>query len=193
VLTCGSFVFLGFENRSVHDDDINSNTKTTFRTKDNTLSRRRWRSQLFFEMTRRLSGTILSRTTTITVLSSFVESSKGRWIGIVEPSIWMITKELVLSICMDYLLFSMPCKPMNGILRRCTKSVWMLLRWQERKTSSRKGQKESTAYRVMELAKEMNISIAEVDKGDLNTLSGNRPYHVRYVMLFLLSLVLVMA
>jgi hypothetical protein len=55
---------------------------------------------------------------------------------------------------------------------------------QEGKTSSRKGQKASTAEQVMELAKELNIPIAEVDKGDLNTLSGNRPHQVRYVDCF---------
>jgi hypothetical protein len=50
---------------------------------------------------------------------------------------------------------------------------------QERKSSTRRGQKATDAQRVLALAEERNVPIAEVDKGVLNTLSGNRPHQVR--------------
>jgi hypothetical protein len=46
-------------------------------------------------------------------------------------------------------------------------------------TATRKGQKASVAEQVVKLAQERNVPIAEVDKGILNTLSGNRPHQVR--------------
>lgn len=49
---------------------------------------------------------------------------------------------------------------------------------QERKSSTRRGQKATDAERVLALAEERNVPIAEVDKGILNTLSGNRPHQV---------------
>lgn len=57
---------------------------------------------------------------------------------------------------------------------------------QERKaaaTNQRTGQKASTAEQVLELAKERDVPVAYVDKGVLNTLSGNRPHQVRIVCL----------
>jgi 21S rRNA (GM2251-2'-O)-methyltransferase len=41
---------------------------------------------------------------------------------------------------------------------------------------SRKGSKATAAQEVMELAESLNVPIAYVDKGILNTLSGNRPH-----------------
>jgi 21S rRNA (GM2251-2'-O)-methyltransferase len=49
---------------------------------------------------------------------------------------------------------------------------------QERKGTSRRGQKASDAERLLALAEERNVPVAEVDKGILNTLSGNRPHQV---------------
>jgi hypothetical protein len=49
---------------------------------------------------------------------------------------------------------------------------------QERTSSSRRGQKASDAERVLALAEERNVPVVEVDKGILNTLSGNRPHQV---------------
>lgn len=50
---------------------------------------------------------------------------------------------------------------------------------QEQRSSNRRGQKASDADKVMALAEERGVPIAEVDKGILNTLSGNRPHQVR--------------
>lgn len=47
---------------------------------------------------------------------------------------------------------------------------------QERRSSSRRGQKATDAERVLALAEERNVPVAEVDKGILNSLSGNRPH-----------------
>lgn len=47
-----------------------------------------------------------------------------------------------------------------------------------RNSNTRKGQKASDAEKVMALAAERNVPIEEVDKGILNTLSGNRPHQV---------------
>jgi RNA 2'-O ribose methyltransferase substrate binding len=52
---------------------------------------------------------------------------------------------------------------------------------QERESSTRKGQKATDAERVLALAEERGVPVAEVDKGILNTLSGNRPHQVRTV------------
>ena len=49
---------------------------------------------------------------------------------------------------------------------------------QERTSSTRKGQKATDAERVLTLAEERGVSVTEVDKGILNTLSGNRPHQV---------------
>ena len=54
---------------------------------------------------------------------------------------------------------------------------------QERKTfTGRRGQKADDAEQVLQLAEEHNVPIAEVDKGILNTLSGNRPHQVRTIL-----------
>jgi hypothetical protein len=50
---------------------------------------------------------------------------------------------------------------------------------QERTSTTRKGQKATDAERVLALAEERGVAVAEVDKGILNTLSGNRPHQVR--------------
>ena len=50
---------------------------------------------------------------------------------------------------------------------------------QERKSSGRRGQKAADAERVLALAEERGVPVAEVDKGILNTLSANRPHQVR--------------
>ena len=52
---------------------------------------------------------------------------------------------------------------------------------QSRDASTRKGQKAVSAEEVMELAEARNVPIAEVDKGVLNSLSGNRPHQVSLV------------
>ena len=49
---------------------------------------------------------------------------------------------------------------------------------QEQRSSTRKGQKAVDAERVLKLAEMRGIPVAEVDKGVLNTLSGNRPHQV---------------
>ncbi len=54
---------------------------------------------------------------------------------------------------------------------------------QERKSSTRRGQKATDAERVLALSEERNVPIVEVDKGILNTLSGNRPHQVRNFLL----------
>jgi hypothetical protein len=50
---------------------------------------------------------------------------------------------------------------------------------QEKKTeTSRRESKAAAAEQVLELAEQRNVPVVEVDKGILNTLSGNRPHQV---------------
>jgi hypothetical protein len=50
---------------------------------------------------------------------------------------------------------------------------------QEKKTeTSRRDSKAAAADQVLELAEQRNVPVVEVDKGILNTLSGNRPHQV---------------
>jgi hypothetical protein len=52
---------------------------------------------------------------------------------------------------------------------------------QEKKTeTSRRDSKAAAANQLMELAQERNVPVVEVDKGILNTLSGNRPHQVSW-------------
>ena len=46
-------------------------------------------------------------------------------------------------------------------------------------STTRRGQKASDAERLLALAEKRNVPVAQVDKGILNTLSGNRPHQVR--------------
>jgi hypothetical protein len=49
---------------------------------------------------------------------------------------------------------------------------------QEKTSSQRKGSKAEQEKQVLELAEKHGIPVAHVDKGVLNTLSGNRPHQV---------------
>jgi hypothetical protein len=54
---------------------------------------------------------------------------------------------------------------------------------QERTYSSqRRGSKAEQEKKVLELAKDLDVPIAHVDKGILNTLSGNRPHQVSILL-----------
>ena len=48
-------------------------------------------------------------------------------------------------------------------------------------TSQRRGSKAMSEQQVLELAEEKGVPVAHVDKGILNTLSGNRPHQVRFI------------
>lgn len=49
---------------------------------------------------------------------------------------------------------------------------------QERRSSTRKGQKASDAESVLDLAEELGLPVAEVDKGVLNTVSSAVPQEI---------------
>jgi 21S rRNA (GM2251-2'-O)-methyltransferase len=53
---------------------------------------------------------------------------------------------------------------------------WLFVQDKEGARGGRKGSKAAAAEQVLALAEERGIPIAEVDKGVLNTLSGNRPH-----------------
>jgi hypothetical protein len=58
---------------------------------------------------------------------------------------------------------------------------WLLMQERDGSQGGRTGSKASAAERAQELAKERGIPVAYVDKGVLNTLSGNRPHQVSNV------------
>jgi 21S rRNA (GM2251-2'-O)-methyltransferase len=60
-------------------------------------------------------------------------------------------------------------------------SPWLFVQDNQVHTTKRSGDKAKAADLIVELAKERKIPIASVDKGVLNTLSGNRP-HQGYVL-----------
>ncbi|KAG7338167.1 RNA methyltransferase [Nitzschia inconspicua] len=70
---------------------------------------------------------------------------------------------------------SMP-KPPDGDIKPQARFRSYLFVQERQRDTGRKGNKATAAQQVLELAEQRGVPIAHVDKGILNTLSGNRPH-----------------
>ena len=60
---------------------------------------------------------------------------------------------------------------------------------QDKEFTQRRGSKADQEKQALELAEEYGIPIARVDKGILNTLSGNRPHQVSNMVWYIVSFI----